>query len=154
MEVIFRSRPVVLIRFFRQMGAQNFWWAGRWLYYALYWMLVLTSGGVLLMDCRPSHRLGAFRLVCWMMDLIDVEFTCSGSLGCMDDRGCPYHYDLCSYVGLAVVRVLRVCWRQLGGRCSDSCQWRGGTGCSVVCACVCAWILRQDGIVPNMSGGF
>jgi hypothetical protein len=114
MEIIFMSGPMVCIRFFWKMGAHNFWFAGQWLYYGLYRMLVLTLGGVLLTARRPGHRLGVFQIVCRMMDLIHVEFTHSGSLSHMDNRCCPYHYDLCRYAGQAV-HVLRVCRQQLGG---------------------------------------
>ena len=49
-----------------------------------------------------------------MMDLIGAKFACAWELGNLDNRFCPYHYDLRNYVGLAV-RVMRVCWRRLGG---------------------------------------
>ena len=58
-----------------------------------------------------------------MLDLINVEFTCAWDLGHLDDRFCPYHYDLREYVGLAV-RVMRVCQQQLGG--SDTLSFVSG----------------------------
>ena len=47
MGIIFRSQPMVHIRFFRHMGAHNFRLAGQWLYCGVYWMLAISSGGVL-----------------------------------------------------------------------------------------------------------
>ena len=78
------------------------------MYYGFYWLLVLTSGGVLLTADRPGHRLGAFRTVGWMMDLIDAKFTRAGLLGHIDASFFAYHNDLPNYVGLAV-RVMKVC---------------------------------------------
>ena len=48
------------------------------------------------------------------MDLIEAEFARAWDLGHLDARVCLYHYDLRNHVGLAV-RVMRVCWQQLGG---------------------------------------
>ena len=58
-EVIFRLPHVVHIRFFLHLGAHNFRLAGRWLYYGLYRMLVLTSGCLLLTGNGSGRRLGA-----------------------------------------------------------------------------------------------
>ena len=45
------------------------------------WMLFLTLGGLLLTGDEPGHRLGAFQIVCWMMDLIGAESTCATDVG-------------------------------------------------------------------------
>ena len=99
--------------FFWHLDAHNFRLAGRWLYYGLYRMLVLTSGGFLLTGNRPVHRLGGFQIVGQMMELISVELTRACCLSHLDHRNCPYHYNLRDYVGLAV-RVMRLCRRRLG----------------------------------------
>ena len=58
MEVVKRSPTDVKVRFFWHLDVHNFRLAGRWLYYGLYRMLVLTSGCVLLTSNRPVRRLG------------------------------------------------------------------------------------------------
>ena len=108
MEVIKRSPTNVHVRFFQHLDALNFSLAGRWLYYGLYRMLVLTSGGLLLTGTTLGRRLGGFRIISQMMELISVELTRACLLGHLDHRCCPYHKDLRDYVGLAV-RVMRVC---------------------------------------------
>ena len=65
-------------------------------------------GQVLLLADRPGQRLGESRIICQMLDLINVEFTRARLLGHMYARFCPYHHDLRHYVDLAV-RVMRVC---------------------------------------------
>ena len=65
------------------------------------------TGGV------STRRLGGFRIVYEMMGLIGVELTRACGLGHLNNRSCPYHYDLQDYVGLAV-RVMRVCRRRVG----------------------------------------
>ena len=77
MGIIFWLPPMVRILFFWHIGAHNLRLAGRWLYYGFYWMLVLSSGGLLRTGSTLGHRFGAFRIVSQMMDLIDVEFTCA-----------------------------------------------------------------------------
>ena len=77
-------------------------------------MLVLTSGGVLLMGNRPVCRLEGFQIFSQMMGLINVELTRACSMGHLDHRDCPYHYNLRDYVGLAV-RAMRICCWRLGG---------------------------------------
>ena len=49
-----------------------------------------------------------------MIGLINIEVTHACSIGHLDHRDCPYHYNLQDYAGL-VVRVMRVCFRGLGG---------------------------------------
>jgi hypothetical protein len=57
-------------------------------------------------------------------------------------------------VGLEVC-VLRVCWQQLGGAVAlTQVSSAVGRAAALSFACVCAWIPWQDGIVPNLSGGF
>ena len=56
MEVITRLSVNVRVRFFWHLDEQNIWLAGRWLYYGLYRMLVLTSEGVLLTGTIPVRR--------------------------------------------------------------------------------------------------
>jgi hypothetical protein len=115
MEVIKRSPTnVKKVHFLWHLDVHNLRLAGRWLYYGLYRMLVLTSGCVLLTGNRPVRRLGGFQIISQMMGLINVELTCACSMGHLDHRDCPYHYDLRDYVGLAV-RVMRVCCWRLGG---------------------------------------
>ena len=72
------------------------------------WMLVLTLGVLLLTGDELGHRLGAFQIVCRMMDLIGAKLTCASDVGQLYARFLPYHYDLCEYVRLAV-HVMRVC---------------------------------------------
>ena len=55
------------------------------------WMLVLTLGGLLLTGDEPGHRLGAFQIVHWMMDLIGAELTRASDVGQLDARFLPYH---------------------------------------------------------------
>ena len=71
-------------------------------------MLVLTLGGFLLTGGVSARRLGGFWIVYQMMELIGDELTCACGFGHLDNRSCPYHYDLRGYVELAV-RVMRVC---------------------------------------------
>ena len=47
------------------------------------------------------------------MGLVGVELTHACGLGHLDQRSCPYHYNLRDYVGLEV-RVMRVCQRRVG----------------------------------------
>ena len=58
MEVIKRLPTNLKMRFFLHLDVHNFLLAGRWLYYGLYRMLVLTSECVLLTGNRPVCRLG------------------------------------------------------------------------------------------------
>ena len=71
-------------------------------------ILVLTLGVLLLTGDEPGHRLGAFQIVCRLMDLIGAKVTCASDVGQLDARFLPYHYDLREYVRLAV-HVMRVC---------------------------------------------
>ena len=77
------------------------------------WMLVLTLGFLLLTGDEPGHRLGAFQIVCQMVDLIGAELTCASDVGQLDARFQAYHYDLREYVRLGgacnvdVSRVIR-----------------------------------------------
>ena len=63
MEVVRKLAPNVQVRFFRHLDADQFRLASRWLYYGLYRMLVLTSGGFLLTGDDSARRLGGFRIV-------------------------------------------------------------------------------------------
>ena len=72
------------------------------------WMLVLTLGFLLLTGDELGHRLGAFQIVCRMMNLIGAKVTCASDVGQLDARFLPYHYDLREYVRLEV-HVMRVC---------------------------------------------
>ena len=108
MEVIRKSATNVQVRFFWHLDAHQFRLAGRWLYYGLYRMLVLKSGGFLMTGGVSTRRLGGFRIVYQMMGLIGVELSRACGLGHLDNRSCTYHYDFRDYVGLAV-RVMRVC---------------------------------------------
>ena len=65
-------------------------------------------GFLLLTGDELGHRLGAFQIVCWMMDLICAELTCASNVGQLDARFLPYHCELREYVRLAV-HVMRVC---------------------------------------------
>ena len=71
-------------------------------------VLVLTLGVLLLTGDELGHRLGAFQIVCQMMDLIGAKVTCAGDVGQLDARFLLYHYDLREYVRLAV-HGMRVC---------------------------------------------
>ena len=71
-------------------------------------MLVHTLRVLLLTGDELGHRLGAFQIVCWMMDLIGAELTRASDVGQLDARFLMYHYDLREYVRLAV-HVMRVC---------------------------------------------
>ena len=106
MEVVRNSGTDVQVRFFRHLDTNQCRLAGRWLYYGLYRMLVLTSGGVLRTGGVPAHKLGGFRIVCQMMGLIGHDLHRSRRFGHLDHRWTPYHDDLRGYVGLAV-RVMR-----------------------------------------------
>ena len=108
MEVIKKLATNVQVRFFWHLDAHQFKLAGRWLYYGLYQMLVLTSGGFLLTGGVSARRLGGFRIDYQMMGLIDVELTRACGFCHPDQKSCPYHYGLRGYVDLAV-RVMRVC---------------------------------------------
>jgi hypothetical protein len=110
MEVVRKSGEDVQVLFFRQLDRQHCRLAGRWLYYGLYRMLVLTSGGVLRPGGVSALELGGFRIVYQMMGLIGRELYRARYGGRL---GCSYHYDLRGYVGLAV-RVMRVCRRRIG----------------------------------------
>ena len=96
------------VHFFQQMDVHNVRLSRGGLYYCYYWLLALTSGGVLLTADRPGQRLGASRIIGRMLALINVEFTCAGLLGHMYARFCPYHHDLQHYVDQAV-GIMRVC---------------------------------------------
>ncbi len=63
--------------FFQQMDVDNCWLSGRWMYYFLFQLLVLTSGGVFLAEDRHHQRLGVSRIICWMLDLVNIEFSCA-----------------------------------------------------------------------------
>jgi hypothetical protein len=113
MEVVRKSGRGVRVRFFQQLDMQHMRLAGRWLYYGLYRMLVLTSGGVLRTGCvrmESALELGGFRIVYQLMGLIGHELSRASRDG---NLGFTYHYDLRGYVGLAV-RVMRVCRRRIG----------------------------------------
>ena len=71
-------------------------------------MLVLTLGVVLLTGDELGHRLGAFQIVCRLMDLNGAKSTCASDVGQLDARFLPYHNGLREYVRLAV-HVTRVC---------------------------------------------
>ena len=73
MEVVRRSGTDVQVRFFWHLDTHQCRLAGRWRYYGLYRMLVLTSGGVLRTGGVPAHKLGGFRIVYQMMGLIGHE---------------------------------------------------------------------------------
>ena len=105
-----RSPINIHVRVFWHLDAHNFRLACQWLYNGFYWMLVITSGGLLLTGTRPVQRLGGFQIVSQMMELISVELTRACGLGCLDCRGCPYHFDLRYYVSLAL-RAVQVCRR-------------------------------------------
>jgi hypothetical protein len=113
LEVIRKSLTNVRIGFFCHLDMHQFRLAGRWLYYGLYLMLVLTSGGSLMTGELLAHKLGGFRIVYQMMRLVSVELQSACKLGRLDNQFCPYHYDLRDFVGLAV-RVMRVCHWQVG----------------------------------------
>ena len=65
-------------------------------------------GGFASNSDEPGQRLGAFRVVHWMMDLIGAELTCASDIGQLYARFLLYHYDLHEYVRL-VVHVIWVC---------------------------------------------
>ena len=113
MEVIRKSATNVQVVFFWLLDTHQFRLAGRWLYYDLYRMLVLTSGGYLLTGGVSARKLGGFRIVYQMMGLVGDELRRACGLGHLDHRYCPYHYDLRDFVGLTV-RAMRVCRRQVG----------------------------------------
>ena len=48
------------------------------------WMLVLTLGVLLLTGDELGQRLGAFQIICQMMDLIGAELTCASNVGQLD----------------------------------------------------------------------
>ena len=62
MEVIRKSATNVQVGFFRHLDTHQFRLAGRWLYYGLHWMLVLTSGGFFLTGGALARKLGGFGL--------------------------------------------------------------------------------------------
>ena len=113
MAVIRRSSANVLVAFFRRLDFDQVRLAGRWLYYGLYRMLVLTSGGSLLTGALLARQLFFFQIVEHMMGLIGAELRSACDLGRLDHRLCPYHHDLQDFVGLAV-RLMRVCHWQVG----------------------------------------
>ena len=84
------------------------------LYYSLYQMLVLTSGGSLLTGGVLARKLGGFQIIYQMMGLIGVELDRACGVGHLDHQYCPYYYNLWDFVGLAV-HVMRVCHWQVGG---------------------------------------
>ncbi len=84
MEVIRRSSTNVQVVFFRRLDADRFRLAGRWLYYGLYRILVLTSGGSLLTGALSARQLGGFWIVEQMMGLIGAELRRACDLGCLD----------------------------------------------------------------------
>ncbi len=73
MAVIRRSSANVLVAFFRRLDYDQVRLAGRWLYYGLYRMLVLTSGGSFLTGALSARQLGGFRIVEQLMGLISTE---------------------------------------------------------------------------------
>jgi hypothetical protein len=113
MEMVQLSGPDVQVRFFRHLDSQQRMLAGRWLFYGLYRMLVLTSGGVLRTGGFSANKLGGFRIDYQMMGLIGHELHRARRAGHLDHRWSPYHYDLRGFVGLAV-RVMQVCCRRVG----------------------------------------
>ena len=107
LEVIRKSSTNVQVVFFWHLNRHQCRLAGWWLYYGLYRMLVLTLGGSLLTGGLLAHMLGGFRIVYQMMRLVSVELRRACKYGHLNNRFCPYHYDLRDFVGLAV-RVMRV----------------------------------------------
>ncbi len=63
MEVVQKSGPDVQVRFFWHLDSQQRRLAGRWLFYGLYRMLVLTSGGVLRTGGFSANKLGGLDCV-------------------------------------------------------------------------------------------
>jgi hypothetical protein len=84
LEVIRKSSTNVQIGFFRHLDTHQFRLAGQWLYYGLYRMLVLTSGGILRTGGVPAHELGGFRIIYQMMGLIGHELDRSRRVGHLD----------------------------------------------------------------------
>ncbi len=72
-EIIARSSHRARVCFFQQMDVDNC----RLLYYCLFQLLVLTLGGVFLAEDRHHQRLGVSRIICWMLDLVNIEFSCA-----------------------------------------------------------------------------
>ena len=72
------------------------------------WMLVLTLLFLLLTGDELGHRLGAFPIVCQIIDLIGAKLTCARDVGQLDARFLPCHNGLREYVLLAV-HVMQVC---------------------------------------------
>jgi hypothetical protein len=68
LEVIRKSLTNMQVVFFWHLDTHQFRLAGRWLYYGLYRMLVLTSGGSLLTGGYPVRKLGGFWIIYQMMD--------------------------------------------------------------------------------------
>jgi len=90
MEVIRKLAANVQVHFFRHLDAHQLRLASRWLYYGLYWMLVLTSGGFLVTGGVPARRLEGFWIVYQMMGLISSELSRACGLGLLDQRSCPF----------------------------------------------------------------
>ena len=76
--------------------------SGRWLYYGLYRMLVLTLGGSLLTGSVSANLLGGFCIVYQMMGLVCDELHRACGKSHLDHWYCPYHYNLRDFVCLAV----------------------------------------------------
>ena len=93
-EIIARSSLRARVCFFQKRDVDNCRLSGRWMYYCLFWLLVLTSGRVLLAEDRHRQRLGVSRIICRMLDLVNIEFTRAGLLGHMYARVCLYHHEL------------------------------------------------------------
>jgi hypothetical protein len=81
MAVIRRSLVNVLVGFFRRLNYDQVRLAGRWLYYGLYRMLVLMSGGSFLTGAMSARRLGGFRIVEQLMWLISTELQSACDFG-------------------------------------------------------------------------
>jgi hypothetical protein len=84
MEVVKKSGTDVQVRFFRHLDSQQCRLAGRWLFYGLYRMLVLTSGSVLRTGGTSPNVLGGFWIVYQMMGLIGHELDRFRRVGHLD----------------------------------------------------------------------